>query len=234
MGAGVRIVGGGSGAVNSYELSGPYTAKDVESRGRNVNAFGEGENNEYGVLIPANGAGAKVFLGERHSVAVDKASLDAAAGGVFTHKHPDNSFGGSFSMTDLKVMAKSQLGEMRAFSKQGQLYSIKANANADRKGLSNWVNSHQKIYQKNFENSYRSALKSATTPLKSGPHKGMARIAVGRKDGKTVYKYVKPMTPSQADKYARQYSTGSFERAYKKALGKFGFTYTSTKAGLKK
>ena len=42
-----------------------------------------------------------------------------------------------------------------------------------------------------------------------------------------------PMTPAQADKYAREYSVGLYDRTYKKNLEKFGFEYVvkNSKAG---
>ena len=184
---------------------------------------------EHGALFDANGQPIVGYQGERHSVAVDRRVLDMP-GATFTHFHPDQSFGGTLSMQDLKVFARSNLGELRAVTNQGQLYSIKAGSNVDRQGLAKWVQANQRLAQRNFESSYRSALKQATTPLKTGPHKGEVKL-VNRTTGKVTYR--KPMTPQQAVNYARTYSVGMFDRMYGKALSRYGVTYTATKAGLR-
>lgn len=193
------------------------------------NALRRGDVNpdiEHGALFDKNGNPIVGYQGDRHSVPVEARVLQSD--GTFTHFHPDRSFGGTLSMQDLKVFARSNLSELRAVSGQGQLYSIKAGDNVDRQGLARWVRSNQRLAQQNFESSYRSALKQATTPLKSGPHKGEIKL-VNRNTGKVTYR--KPMTPQQAMNYARAYSVGMFDRMYGKALSRYGVTYTSTKAG---
>lgn len=184
---------------------------------------------EHAALFSANGEPIVGYGGDEHSVAVDKQHITNSQGGILTHIHPNNDFGGTLSMQDVWLFANSDLSELRAVSEQGQVYSIKANNNLDRDKLKKWVNTNKKLMQKNFVSSYKSALKQATTPLKSGPHKGQIKL-VNRRTGKVVYR--QPMTPEQAARYARQYSVGAFDRMYKKNLSKFGVTYTSTKAGV--
>lgn len=185
---------------------------------------------ETAALFDKNGKAIDAYIGDAHQVNIDPKKLNnpETEGATFTHLHPNNALGGTLSLQDLKVFAKSNWGEMRATSKQGQLYSIKANPNADREALLKWVNSKSKILNKNFRASYDRALKAATTPLKSGPHKGEVKL-VDRTTGRTVYR--KPMTPQQAYSYARQYSVGLFDRTYGKNLKKMGFDYIATKAG---
>lgn len=181
---------------------------------------------EHGALYDKDGNPIVGYQGNEHSIPVDERVMQVD--GTFTHYHPDEHFGGTLSMADLSVFSKSNLNELRAVSSQGQLYSIKADKNVDRKGLQNWIKVNRKMAQKNFENSYKSALKKATTPLKSGPHKGQIKLT-DPKSGKVTYR--QPMTPKQAANFARKYSVGMFERMYKKNLSKFGVTYTSTKGG---
>ena len=181
---------------------------------------------ESAIFFNAQGEPITGFIGDAHSVHIDPRYLDIP-GGIMTHNHPDNDFGGTLSMQDLKVFSKSQLGEIRAISEQGQAYSVKAGPNADRKALERWVNQYQKIMQSNFKRSYDSAYKQATTPLKSGPHKGEIKL-VNRRTGKVVYR--QPMSDAQAARYARQYSVGAFDRMYQKNLKQFGFEYKSTKS----
>ena len=195
-------------------------------------------NIEHGALYDENGKPIIGYKGERHSVAVDRRVLDTP-NATFTHYHPDKSFGGTLSMQDLKVFSRSNLRELRAVSGQGQLYSIRANGNVDREGLRKWINSNQKMAQKNFNQAYSRALKEATTPLKSGPHKGEVKLTTRRtvrgEDGQRrevrTVTYRKPMTQQQAINYARATSVGMFDRMYGKALSRYGVTYTSTKAG---
>lgn len=182
---------------------------------------------EHGALYGANGEAIVGYMGDQHSVNIDDRVLQTP-GAIFTHIHPDNNFGGSLSMQDIDVFAHSQLSEVRAISKQGQLYSIRATENIDREGLGKWVKANKKLMQRNFDRSMKSALKTATTPLKSGPHKGQIKLTDPR-TGKVTYR--QPMTQQQAARYARQYSVGMFERMYKKNLAQFGVIYTSTKAG---
>ena len=193
------------------------------------NTFRRGENEpniEHGALFDKDGNPVIGYKGDRHSVAIDQRVLQSD--GTFTHYHPDKSFGGTLSMQDLRVFARSNLNELRAVSSQGQLYSIKANGNVDRAGLTRWVNKNQKLAQRNFARSYESALKQATTPLKSGPHKGQIKLT-NSTTGKVTYRA--PMTQQQAVNYARTYSVGMFDRMYRKALDKYGVSYVSTRAG---
>ena len=181
---------------------------------------------EHGALYDENGEPIVGYLGEEHSVNVD-GRVTKTENGTFTHFHPNNDFGGTLSMQDLKVFAKSKLKEVRAVSRQGYLYKIEANKNADRDGLRKWINKNQKLAQKNFESAYNGAIKAATTPLKSGPNKGKVKL-VNKSTGKVVYR--NPMTPEQAQKFARKYSVQMFERMYNKALSKYGVKYTGTKS----
>ena len=183
-------------------------------------------NVEHAAIYDENGEPIVGFKGDRHSVALGQEVNTPNA--TLTHYHPDKSFGGTLSMQDLKVFATTDLKEMRAVSSQGQLYSIKANANVDRKGLAKWIRANQKLAQRNFNSSYKSALKQATTPLKSGPHKGQIKL-VNRVTGKVTYR--EPMTKQQAINYARTYAVGMFDRMYGKALSRYGIDYTATKAG---
>lgn len=196
---------------------------------------------EYGLLTDENGNPIVGYKGTAHTTPVDSRVFNNQ-GGIFTHYHPNNNFGGTLSMADLRVFAQSGLKEVQAVSKQGQLYSIRANANIDRAGLTRWINRNEGLAQRNFERAYDRAIKEATTPLKSGPHKGQVRLSTTRtttdpNTGKSVtttsYTYRQPMTRTQAVRYARAYSVGSFDRLYRRALANYGVTYTSTKAGRK-
>ena len=225
---GIVAVSGSSGELRHLPIQGTLREWEVRTQREAREGIGNGEV-ETGALFDRNGRPIDAYLGDRHSVRIDVAKLNTpeTEGATFTHLHPDSGFGGTLSLTDLKTFSRTNWGELRATSKQGQLYSIRANANADREGLRKWVNSHEKVLNKNFKNSYESSLKRAVTPLKSGPHKGQVKLE--SPSGKVTYRA--PMTPEQADRYARTYSVGMFERTYKKNLAKFGFTYTSTKGG---
>ena len=180
---------------------------------------------EHGALFDADGNPIVGYGGDKHTTPVDNRVL-TVPDGLFTHYHPDKAFGGTLSMADLKVFAQSKLSELRAVTSQGYLYSIKAGKDVDRAKLEKWVNKNQKLAQKNFEASYKSALKKATTPLKSGPNKGKVKLT-NPSTGKTIYR--KPMTPKQAENFARKYSVQMFDRMYKKNLSKLGVKYTATK-----
>lgn len=219
--------GGGGGIILGGKSVRPIPITGTLTQWESPTRRGVDQNREFAAFFDSDGNPVIGFEGSRHSVAVNPRYLDVE-GGVMTHNHPDNDFGGTLSMQDLKVFAKSKLSELRAHSEQGQLYSVKASENADRAGLLKWVNTNQKLMQQNFERSYDSAYKQATTPLKSGAHKGQIKLT-NRRTGKVIYR--QPMTPAQATRYARQYSVGQFDRTYKKNLAKFGITYTSTKAG---
>lgn len=200
--------------------------REWEARSRREAERGVGEGKvETAAIFDNDGNPITAYLGDRHSVGFEPKMLNVE-GATFTHLHPDNNFGGTLSLQDLKVMARSKWSELRATSKQGQLYSIKANANANREGLRKWINSNEKLLQKNFRNSAESAYRNATTPLKSGPNKGKVKLNLPN----GTVKYVEPMTKQQARAYARQYSVGLFERAYRKNLSKFGFEFTKTKS----
>ena len=205
------------------------------------NKFREGASGidiEHGALYAENGEPIVGYKGDEDSTPIDRRVLNTP-NGTFSHFHPDENFGGTLSLADLKVFAKSQLGELRAVAPQGQLYTIKAGNNIDRQALGKWVNRVEPIAVKNFRNSYKTALKQATTPLKSGPHKGQIKLttrktvtdANGNKRVVSQNVYRQPMTAKQADNYARRYSLGAFERMYKKNLSKFGVTYSVTKGG---
>ena len=180
---------------------------------------------EHGALYDADGNPIVGYLGEEHTTPVDNRVLEVE-NGSFTHYHPDKNFGGTLSMSDLKVFAESKLDSLRAVTSQGYLYSINATDKLDRDKLMKWVNKNQKLAQKNFEASYKSALKKAVTPLKSGPHKGKIKLT-NPTTGKVVYR--NPMTPKQAESFARKYSVQMFDRMYKKNLKKLGVDYKATK-----
>lgn len=184
------------------------------------------ETVERGALFDANGNPLGAWLGDEHSTSIPHKILEAE-GATFTHNHPNDKFGGTFSFTDLKTFADSKWKEIRATSEQGQLYSLIAGPNADKAKLKSWVKSRENIIDRAAKSAYDKALKSATTPLKSGPHKG--EVKIGSKA--TGYTYRQPMTPAQADKYARQFAVGILDRSYEKNLKRFGFNYIATKAG---
>lgn len=216
---------GSSGILTSGPFNQIPVTGDLEEWEKSTRS-GTDRATETATFFTASGEPVTGFTGDEHSVHVDPRYLKID-GGIMTHNHPDNDFGGTLSMQDLKVFANSNLSEVRAYSEQGYSYSVKAGRNADKDALKRWVSTNQKLMQKNFVNSYKSAYKQATTPLKSGPHKGQVKL-VNRRTGKVVYR--QPMTQEQAARYARQYSVGAFDRMYQKNLSKFGFTYTSTKA----
>ena len=227
-------IGEGLRLGNATHLPITEGLKNWESRSRREMEQGVGNGKvETAALFDKNGKPIDAYLGEEHTVGIDPKKLNApeTEGAVMTHTHPDDRFGGSLSMTDIRLFAQSNWGEIRATSKQGQLYSLKAGPNADREGLRKWAQSKTKLYQKNFNNSYKQSLKRATTVLKSGPHKGQIKLT-DPKTGKATYRA--PMTPEQADRYARAYAVGMFDRTYAKNLAKFGFIYTSTKGGKNK
>lgn len=190
---------------------------------------GNNSDIEHAALFSQTGEPIIGYKGDEHSVTLDKEHITNSQGGILTHIHPDNDFGGTLSMQDLSMFANSDLSELRAISEQGQLYSISAMRGLDREGLARWVKTNRKLMQKNFAKSYKSAYKSATTPLKSGPNAGKIKL-VNRRTGKTIYR--NPMTPEQAARYARQYSVGAFDRMYQKNLAQFGVKYTSKKSGV--
>ena len=208
------------GSFNQIPVTGTLEEWEKSTRG------GLDSSVEKATFFTAGGEPVTGFVGDEHSVHIDPRYLKLD-GAVLTHNHPDNDFGGTLSMQDLKVFADSNLSEIRAYSEQGQSYSLKAGKNADRDGLKRWVKTNQKLMQQNFANSYKSVYKQATTPLKSGPHKGQVKL-VNRRTGKVTYR--RPMSQAQATRYARQYSVGAFDRMYKKNLAKFDFIYTATKA----
>lgn len=199
---------------------------------------------EYAVVLDENGKPMTAFSGDEHSVGLHPRVLDWE-GVTFTHNHPDKYFGGSFSTTDLNTFAKSKWAEMRADTAQGKTYILRATPNSDREGLLKYTNSQAKFLAKNFKNSYKSALKNAakTYTDKDGKKYIKLKTLVKDKNGNVQYyengkpktKIVKrpPMTPAQADKYAREYSVGLYDRTYKKNLEKFGFEYIvkNSKAG---
>ena len=224
---GIQI--GKGGTVRHLPITEGMREWEVRSEREARERVGNGKV-ETGALFDKNGNPIDAYIGTKHSVNIDPSKINTpeTEGAVFTHLHPDADFGGTLSLTDLHTFAQTNWGEIRAVSKQGQLYSLKAGPNADREGLRKWVQSKNKMYKKNLANSYESSLKRATTVLKSGPHKGQIKL-IDPSTGKAIYR--QPMTDAQAEKYARTYAVGMFERTYKKNLSKFGFTYTKTKGG---
>ena len=223
----------GSQSIDQWEFRNTSEFKKNNSM---VNMLSEGGKNEYAVLADDKGIPYMAYKGERHSVPLDKSAIQSS--GTLTHYHPNPGLGGTLSMQDLKVFAQSNLKGIRAFAQQGQLYSLTAGPNADRKGLLNWVKKNQKLQYDNFAKSYDSAYKNATTTFKDKKGNEYIKIRVRQivdtpQGPKQVTKVVKraPMTKKQAAAYARQYSVGQYDRMYKKALDKFGFNYVSTKAG---
>ena len=209
-------------------------ASDYEKNDLFTN-LSDGGTKEYAVLFDANGIAYMAYGGDENSVKVGPEVLRST--GSLTHFHPDEGFGGTLSMQDLNMFSRSNLMELRAFAKQGQLYSVEAKAGADRNVLRNWVKANAKLQQKNLTNSYNKYYKMATAePIKTGEHAG--KIKLVNPKGQTIYR--DPMTKEQAAKFARTIAVGSIDRMYKKAfasdgvLGKAGFSYKSTKAGKKK
>ena len=181
---------------------------------------------EHAAYFDKNGNPVIGFRGDEHSVGVDRKHIFDVPGGTMTHYHPNKDFGGTLSMQDLWLFAKSVWDEMRAVTSQGYAYSVKATPKLDRQKLESWVNSRKKLMQKNFNRAYASAIRQATTPLKSGPNKGKVKL-VNHTTGKVTYR--KPMTDAQATKYARTYTTNMYDAMYKKHLKKLGVTYTKAK-----
>lgn len=190
----------------------------------------QGLDHEQFMLFDRDGNPVKGFDGDRHSVSVDNDTLRIDGNGY--HNHPDPGWGGTLSMTDIGLFARSQMQSLSAIDQQGNTYTIRDKGNGDRAGLAKWVNKNRQLLNKNFQQAYRKQLKQLTTPLKSGPHKGMVKVQVQKRvNGKLVTKtsYQKPMTPEQADRVTRQITTGMYERAYAKAFDKYGFTYVTGK-----
>ena len=183
-------------------------------------------NIEHAAYFDKNGNPVIGFEGDEHSVGIDRKHIFDVPGGTMTHYHPDKDFGGTLSMQDLWLFAKSGWDEMRAVTSQGYAYSVKANAKTNKKGLEKWVNSKKKLMQRNFNRAYAASIRQATTPLKSGPNKGKVKL-VNHTTGKVTYR--KPMTKAQATKYARTYATNMFDASFKKNLKKFGVKYDKAK-----
>ena len=224
MGATGAYIARNTGKVKLEPLAGTITEWNNSIRSGNRDP-----EIEHAALYDANGEPIVGYQGDEDSVALDSRVL-RVPGGTMTHNHPDDDFGGTLSMADLNVFARSQLKRIEAVSSQGSLYTITAGENVDRDGLRKWIRANQKLMQRNFSNSYKSALKKATTVIKSGVHEGKVKLT-NPKTGKAIYR--DPMTPEQAANYARQYSVGMFDRMYKKAFDKFGISYNSTnKAGI--
>ena len=184
---------------------------------------------EYAVVLDKDGKPLTAFSGDEHSVGIRPEVLDWE-GVTFTHNHPDKSFGGTFSTTDLNTFAKSKWAEMRADTGQGVTYIIKETPNSDKQKLLNYTRSQGKLLAKNFRNSYESALKKATTVYKDKNGNEYVKLKVLGKDGKIKTVKRPPMTPAQADKFARQYAVGLYDRTYEKNLKKFGFDYVVKKS----
>lgn len=164
-------------------------------------------NNDYetGVLVDKDGIPVKAYKGGEHSVQLPPSILQNPAyeGATFTHNHPNDKFGGTFSAADIKVFTQSNWGEMRAVSKDGTTYILRATKNSDRAKLEKWLKGKQKLYQRNFNLSYTAALTRAKDKL--------------------------GMTDAQADKYARQYAVGRYNKRWAENLKKFGFDYVVKK-----
>lgn len=180
-------------------------------------------NIEHAAYFDKNGNPVVGFWGDENSVGIDRKHIFDVPGGTMTHYHPDKDFGGTLSMQDLWVFAKSGWDEMRAVTSQGYAYSIKTTPNTDKKKLEQWVKSKKKLMQRNFNRAYAAAFRQATTPLKSGPNKGKVKL-VNHTTGKVTYR--KPMTKQQAAKYVRTYVTNMYDAMYRKNLKQFGVTYT--------
>lgn len=226
--SGIQIVSNTSGRVKEL----PIVSKD------GLDTWEKGiKNNDYetAVVFDKDGVPVFAFEGDAHSVAIPQKATQVE-GGVLTHNHPDKYYGGTLSEADIRNFANSKLDEMRAVQSDGTTYILRAKPNLDRDKLRRYINKNQKLMQKNFEGAYTKALKQATAaPIASGKNKGKIKLTVPSQ-GKTITKYVNPMTPEQAQAYARTYSVGIFNRTYKKNLNKYGVEYVvkKSKAGSNK
>ena len=117
--AGVNLVGAG-GDVTMFPIAqGKNTVKDVEASWRNgTNGFGSPDVEYATVYDPKSGEISVVYQGDRHSVNV-RASEGDKEGFTLTHFHPDKNFGGTLSITDIKTLTSTKLGEVRAVTRQG-------------------------------------------------------------------------------------------------------------------
>ena len=235
-GSGDLIIGGGN--IMELPVAGKMYRDDyingLLQRGNKAQSNNPLTNapHEEMYIFDKNGTALAGFTGGSGSVSIRGNTLQYE-GAEGYHNHP-GSFGGTLSLTDLKTFSQSKWSSITAVDAQGRQYTVKAGANANREGLRKWATNQGRVLERNIQNSYKKTVTQATTPLKSGPHKGMAKISVTKRNanGKTVTKtsYIKPMTPAQADKLGRQVATGMFDRAYKKNIAKFGFTYTKKNA----
>lgn len=216
---GLKVVSNNSSSIHRLPVQGSQKQWEVESK-QDVHGY------ETAAVFDSDGKPIDAFTShDQHSVAIPESVLNMQGANV-THTHPNPSFGGTLSMTDVRTFAQSEWNSISAISKQGFIYRLSVGSNANKKGLLNWTKKTGKLLQKNFNKSYEAALKRATTPLKSGANKGKVKIM--HPDGKAEYR--NPMTPKQAASYARQYATGMYDRAYKKGVEQFGFKYEKTKS----
>lgn len=224
---GVKLVGE-KGNVKMFPIAqGKNTVADVEKSWRDgTNGFGN-PNVEYAVVYdPNSGEIPVVYQGDAHHVNV-RAEEGEKEGYTLTHFHPDKNFGGTLSTTDIRTLTSTKLGEIRAVTRQGITYGLRAGSNANRAGMNAWAKRSNNILQKNFNNSYASALQRA--------REGRTVRHVSP-SGKVTWRYnrdaqgnVIKMTPAQAAKYARTYSVGMYDRAIRKAAEQYGFTYYKKK-----
>ena len=205
---------------------GDTTVRDFERAWADERGFKK--DIEYAIVYdPKNPNIGVMYEGNYHGVSVRPEELDKS-GWTVTHYHPGNRFGGTLSMQDVRFFTNSQLGEVRAVTRQGWSYSLKAGPNADRKGFNAWAKRADNVLKKNFARSYDAAAKRAAegrTVMKRSP------------SGKIYYTYkrdangnIVKMNSDQAATYARQVSVGLYDRTLQKNAEKYGFTYTKTKS----
>ena len=207
---------------------GNTTVADLERdwMNRTGSVFSRGDR-EYAVVYdPNSGEIPVVYEGDRHSVNVRPLDTERE-GATLTHFHPDRRFGGTLSTQDLRMFTNSQLAEIRAVTSSGQVFGVRAGANANRQGLSNWLRSRNNVLQRNFRQSYTAAMRRALEgrTVRHVSPTGKISWTLRRDSNGNVVR----MNREQALAYARQVSTGAYDRAYRNALERFGFTYYKRK-----
>jgi hypothetical protein len=201
----------GGGNVNPITTQN-WTLQETEGHDRR-------QDHEFGSVFNDKDRMVMRFEGNEGSVGVTQEALQVE-GGTFTHNHPDNYFGGTFSDADLRVFAKSKWKELRASAGTGNgeyNYIIRARDNMtakDRKNLAGFIKGHSNVVNKNYVNSYKAANKRFTNQL-------MKRYDAQIKNGTVKRSDIL----AQARGQARQYAIGTITRYYKKHLAKFNVDY---------
>lgn len=201
----------GGGNVNPITTQN-WTLQETEGHDRR-------QDHEFGSVFNDKDRMVMRFEGDKGSVGISNEALQIE-GGTFTHNHPDNYFGGTFSDADLRVFAKSKWKELRASAGTGNgeyNYIIRARDNMtakDRKNLAGFIKGHSNVVNRNFNNSFKSAYNKFSKRLLK---QNEARINSGATTRSEVLK--------QARGEARQYAIGTITRYYKKHLAKFNVDY---------